>query len=259
LCLPNGIQRSVARLGSGRSMSRPLPPPTRGPVEADGRWKRHESGDDVGHGEHGGNRDADGNGASPEGSRGHRILPSLDRPTVRRSAHARQRPCAPRETPRGARESDGWEPAGSIGTPDIHNQRGLFCYMPFQPTLCLTCRTPFTPRRVTARYCDDACRKAAQRRRDRGLPIDMPARASGVAAHAIISVTGYVGMDKPRSGENVTLTRPISRPPNPLPASIVRDVKYPSMYRLRLPAGGLSDMVNLTRAKDAVHCWVKSE
>jgi hypothetical protein len=33
---------------------------------------------------------------------------------------------------------------------------------------------------------------------------------------------------------------------------IVRDAKYPGMYRLLLPGGGLSDMVNLTRAKDAL-------
>jgi hypothetical protein len=29
------------------------------------------------------------------------------------------------------------------------------------------------------------------------------------------------------------------------------DSKYPGMYRIRFPEGGLSDMVNLTRAKDA--------
>jgi hypothetical protein len=38
----------------------------------------------------------------------------------------------------------------------------------------------------------------------------------------------------------------------PLPKGIVRDAKYPNMYRLRLPDGTLSDMVNLRRAKDAL-------
>jgi hypothetical protein len=33
---------------------------------------------------------------------------------------------------------------------------------------------------------------------------------------------------------------------------IVPDAKWPNMYRIRLPGGGLSDMVNLTRAKDAL-------
>jgi hypothetical protein len=37
---------------------------------------------------------------------------------------------------------------------------------------------------------------------------------------------------------------------NPL-VTIEPDSKYPGMYRIRFPDGGLSDMVNLTRAKDA--------
>jgi len=34
-------------------------------------------------------------------------------------------------------------------------------------------------------------------------------------------------------------------------ASIVADSKYPQMWRVRLPSGHLTDIVNLTRAKDA--------
>jgi hypothetical protein len=37
-----------------------------------------------------------------------------------------------------------------------------------------------------------------------------------------------------------------------LPEGIVPDAKWPGMYRLRLPDGSLSVMVNLTRAKDAL-------
>jgi hypothetical protein len=33
---------------------------------------------------------------------------------------------------------------------------------------------------------------------------------------------------------------------------IVPDKRWPGMYRLRLPDGSLSDMANLTRAKDAL-------
>jgi hypothetical protein len=36
-----------------------------------------------------------------------------------------------------------------------------------------------------------------------------------------------------------------------LPPGLVHE-RYPGMYRLRLPDGRLSDMVNLTRAKDAL-------
>jgi hypothetical protein len=37
-----------------------------------------------------------------------------------------------------------------------------------------------------------------------------------------------------------------------LDPQIVRDARWPSMYRIRLSDGSLSDMVNLTRAKDAL-------
>jgi hypothetical protein len=37
-----------------------------------------------------------------------------------------------------------------------------------------------------------------------------------------------------------------------LQPGIVPDERYPGMYRLRLPDGSLSDVVNLTRAKDAL-------
>jgi hypothetical protein len=40
---------------------------------------------------------------------------------------------------------------------------------------------------------------------------------------------------------------------NPL-AIVEPDAKYPFLYRIRYPDGRLSDMVNLTRAKDAA-CW----
>ena len=37
-----------------------------------------------------------------------------------------------------------------------------------------------------------------------------------------------------------------------LPDGLIRDAIYPNMYRLRLADGSLSDMTNLTRAKDAL-------
>jgi hypothetical protein len=37
-----------------------------------------------------------------------------------------------------------------------------------------------------------------------------------------------------------------------LPPRLVPDERHPGMYRLRLPDGRLSDMVNLTRARDAL-------
>jgi hypothetical protein len=39
----------------------------------------------------------------------------------------------------------------------------------------------------------------------------------------------------------------------------VQDAAYPNMYRVRWPDGRLSDMVNLTRANDAVACFLETE
>ena len=36
--------------------------------------------------------------------------------------------------------------------------------------------------------------------------------------------------------------------------SITPDIKYPSMWRVRYPGGSLSDIVNLTRARDGARC-----
>ena len=49
---------------------------------------------------------------------------------------------------------------------------------------------------------------------------------------------------------------PAPRPPG-LNPRIVPDAKHPGMYRVRLPDGSLSDMVNLTRAKDAL-AWLSA-
>jgi hypothetical protein len=40
---------------------------------------------------------------------------------------------------------------------------------------------------------------------------------------------------------------------------VVPDAAHPGMWRVRWPHGRLSDMSNLTRAKDAVACFVEAE
>jgi hypothetical protein len=40
---------------------------------------------------------------------------------------------------------------------------------------------------------------------------------------------------------------------------VVPDAAHPSMWRVRWPDGSLSDITNLTRAKDAVACFVETE
>ncbi len=75
------------------------------------------------------------------------------------------------------------------------------------------------------RYCNSAHRLAASRRRKRCAPqrkINAPARGPG----ALTSAT------------------------------IVPDTVHAKMYRIHYPDGTLSDMVNLTRAKDALWSFV---
>jgi hypothetical protein len=40
---------------------------------------------------------------------------------------------------------------------------------------------------------------------------------------------------------------------------VVPDSAHPGMWRVRWPDGRLSDMTNLTRAKDAVACFMETE
>jgi hypothetical protein len=101
-------------------------------------------------------------------------------------------------------------------------------------TTCHHCSTEFTPKRSTARFCGPTCRVAGHR------------RPAAPARGAILSVTGHPSTLPPISGADVRLRK------RDLPAGIVPDSKWPGMYRVVRPDGSLSEMVNLTRAKDAV-------
>jgi hypothetical protein len=49
------------------------------------------------------------------------------------------------------------------------------------------------------------------------------------------------------------LAAPDAKKPAPVAhVAIVPDAKWPGMYRIRHPDGSLTDMVNLTRARDAL-------
>jgi hypothetical protein len=113
---------------------------------------------------------------------------------------------------------------------------------------CLACGSQFRPQRSTARYCGPRCRKATQRARDRGAPLRVAATRPSVAVDAVLSVTATAGLSKDQKTKSVTLRR---KPPK-LDPRIAPDPRWPAMFRLRLPDGSLSDMVNLPRAKDAL-------
>jgi len=101
--------------------------------------------------------------------------------------------------------------------------------------------------RAGARYCHDRCRLRAHR----GAP--------GKRVHAEISVSGTPTPSAVTSSPSVaretdkhSIPRASEALSRPLDPRIVPDSKWPGMYRIRLPGGGLSDMLNLTRARDAL-------
>src|SRR5262249_20427397 len=100
---------------------------------------------------------------------------------------------------------------------------------------CPQCGVSFVPRRSTARYCGDACRKAAQRNRDRGAQPQPPATAPAVTVQAILSVTGTQETDNRPSAASVTLISqqpPASKAAPKLDPRIVPDAQWAGMYRI---------------------------
>ena len=89
----------------------------------------------------------------------------------------------------------------------------------------------------SAKYCSPRCRTAACRtRRQRGAETASGGSTSRETAPF-------------RLGPLHSLVTPVARK---LPDGLIRDAIYPNMYRLLLADGSLSDMTNLTRAKDAL-------
>jgi hypothetical protein len=109
-----------------------------------------------------------------------------------------------------------------------------------------------------SRYCSPKCRQSAWRTR-RDIRNEIPRRQrrirnterkkAGAAATLQASVTQpeiLQQFQRVGSPKNTALGTPS------LPPGLVPDGRYPGMYRLRLPDGRLSDMVNLTRARVAL-------
>jgi hypothetical protein len=108
--------------------------------------------------------------------------------------------------------------------------------------VCEACGREMRIQRRGARYCGDTCRKRGQRARQ--SPREPRTRD--------LSVTGYQTRVPVHIRSAVTDKCPsIAIRNSALPSGIVPDAKWPGMYRLVLADGSLSDMVNLTRAKEA--------
>jgi hypothetical protein len=101
-------------------------------------------------------------------------------------------------------------------------------------SFCASCGASFTPRRSSARFCSTRCRTAAH-------------RSSTAACNAITARRKARSAIKSAPGIVATPRLSVTRNPR-----IVVDERWSGMYRLRLPDGSLSDMVNLTRARDAL-------
>src|SRR5262245_53218142 len=113
-----------------------------------------------------------------------------------------------------------------------------------RPT-CDHCGQPFTRKRRSARFCSDAHRLAAHRA-SLGRSPDAPESPSGRSGgHETLKSDGQA-----LTTQNTPVFETLRTPK--LPKGIVADAQWPGMYQLVRLDGTLSDMVNLTRAKDAL-------
>jgi hypothetical protein len=85
-----------------------------------------------------------------------------------------------------------------------------------------------------SRFCSPRCKQAAYRKRNAGR-LETDTHATVTCRLEDVENVGEIGTKK-------TVLDP----------RIVPDKRYPNMYRLKLSDGSLSDMVSLTRAKDAL-------
>ena len=110
--------------------------------------------------------------------------------------------------------------------------------------VCTRCDARFKPERRTAKFCSPACRAAAFRLRRQDAP-GRPQRP--VERRERNFDPRYPGGDH----DDIRNANSHRAPRTPLPPDTFPMPSGLGMYRLRLADGSLSDMVNLTRAKDA--------
>jgi hypothetical protein len=108
-----------------------------------------------------------------------------------------------------------------------------------------------------SRYCSSRCRQSAWRTR-RDIRNEIPRSQRRIRnterKKAGAATTLQASVTRPKILQRFPYAAPLKKTtlgPRSLPPGLVPDERYPGMYRLRLSGSGLSDMVNLTRAKDA--------
>ena len=147
-------------------------------------------------------------------------------------------------------------------------------YPRVRSVVCANCGARFTApthsgryrqtseRRIkSTRYCSRACRQAAYVAR-RAARADVPHSERHKAFRGRVTDVG--SREKGAGGADlhtsvthglqpIEISNEISTKTTTLGViSIVRDGEWPNMYRLRLPDGRLTDLLNLVRAKDAL-------
>jgi hypothetical protein len=117
------------------------------------------------------------------------------------------------------------------------------------------------------RYCSANCRKAASKaRRGRsGTPVKGPVSRPSMrqkAAQGTKTFSGVTTADPPINLATIYGPQKSTRPALQMTFgryTVVPDMEWLFMYRGRRPDGTLTDMVNLTRARDAAQCFADQE
>ena len=119
---------------------------------------------------------------------------------------------------------------------------------------CQACGVELVRQRAGARYCNDTCRQRGHR--GPTTPARVPARTAPETRRRDIirdrPPTPRPAQVMPVVTDKPPILRDSKAPSRPLDPRIVPDAKWPGMYRIKLRDGRLSDMVNLTRAHDAL-------
>lgn len=123
---------------------------------------------------------------------------------------------------------------------------------------CAICRKSFTQRRSTARFCSPRCRQRAHRRAGLSRVGELK-NAKASSKRDVRPTRGPCG-----SGVGLCTLHPspktASQQPEPVSGSVARsftprlmaDQHWPGMRRIVFQNGRLSDMLNITRAKEAM-------
>jgi hypothetical protein len=115
--------------------------------------------------------------------------------------------------------------------------------------------TPRISRRQERRYCSDTCRVRDHRA---GKTPQEPLRRPQMH---VTAPSGSSGANEPLH-PILSLINQESKQPLRMTFdgyAVVRDPDWPAMYRVRRPDGTLTDMANLTRARDAAQLFAEQD